>query len=368
MDGTRPLDTDNPALAAAAQARASRAGTRPDTFDFDHKVFTSIEGTYFRISDQTNEPVFMVNLGGNEVALTLAGIRKEFQIEAGSKDDRLLVMAAEALNYVSVVRPGDAVPPEMITGAASWAPTERDIRIAHHRLTVQLVSWLTGEEHLYTDPEQLLQLADDPAIKKQISEAFTEAAERIGLGRDHREEVVRYLETLSQELAYIETLRRVFQQVQEIEKKVQGLRRIYGSQRSVADICDPVARLARLAVDQFKAKFDDVDAQTSEIIAMLKNIDSQVAFIRTARDQLHRRLMVWDEMIRKWSRVKVREDYEIPSLLRDTYHFLAPRFMQVNEWVLVSQALPVDMKAFSHMDADRAKAARMGKTKTMVWD
>ncbi|MSO75395.1 MAG: hypothetical protein EXQ87_00575 [Alphaproteobacteria bacterium] len=63
------------------------------------------------------------------------------------------------------------------------------------------------------------------------------------------------------------------------------------------------------------------------------------------RDNLHRRLVVWDEMFTLWLPVRMERSEANANLLRKTYRFLAPRFMQVDEWVLLTQIGPGANKA-----------------------
>ena len=81
----------------------------------------------------------------------------------------------------------------------------------------------------------------------------------------------------------------------------------------------------------------EADAQTAEIMDMLKNIDKQTEFIRNLRDDLYCRLMAWDEMFTAWEPIEMTRSEGDPNLLRETYRFLAPRFMQMDEWVLMTQ-------------------------------
>lgn len=318
---------------------AVRAGV-PTIVAFEHPAFGKLENLHFRLSEATGEPVAMVSLGANEAALSLRGLRREFAIVDDSRDGRMLDLVARALFYVKGLRPGDALPKEIVTREASWQCSERHRVIAYQRLTMQLVSWLYGEEHLITDPDALAQVADDPQTKKRVNQAFDEVAERLGLDHDRRHEIVGHIQALSQELAYIEALRDQFLHLKAMERKIQGLRKLYGHERSVLEVADPVARLARLAVADFQAMFDEVDAQTGEIIGALKNIDAHFNYIRAKRDDLHRRLMAWDELLREWRDAKLEVAPDKPDLLRKTYRFLAPRFMQVDEWVLMTRPQP----------------------------
>ncbi len=310
---------------------------------FEHKFFSSFEDLYFRVTD-AGEPVAVLKLAANEAVLSLEGIKREFMLKEDSHDFRMLDKVAEGLQFVRGLRPGDPLPKEVTTREASWEPQDRHRRIAYQRLTMQLVTWLTGNEHVISSVAELAQVADDPQVKKNIQLAFTEAAEELGLGRENRDEVVRYIETLAQELAYIEALRDTFGEVQKIDEKVQGLRRLYGADRSMIDTTDQVARLSQRALKLLQDYFDQVDAQTGEILSMLKNIENQIGYIREVRDALHCRLLPWEDFIQIWKTVFVVRSDENTNRIRDIYQFLAPRYMQFNDWVLVTRRGAVKAK------------------------
>ncbi|CAA7619841.1 conserved hypothetical protein [Candidatus Terasakiella magnetica] len=303
---------------------------------FEHKFFTSFEDLYFRLTE-ANEAVAVLKLATNEAVLTFEGIKREFQLKSESHDFRMLDKVAEGLQFVRGLRPGDKLPKEVVTREASWEPQDRHRRIAYQRLTMQLVTWLTGNEHVISSVSELAQVADDPQVKKNVQLAFTEAAEELGLGREHRDEVVKYIETLAKELAYIEALRDTYGEVIKIDDKLQGLRRIYGADRSMIDTADQVARLSQRALKMFLDYFEQVDAQTGEILAMLKNIENQVGYIREVRDALHCRLLPWEDFIQIWKTVFIVRSDDNTNKIRDLYQFLAPRYMQFNDWVLVTR-------------------------------
>jgi hypothetical protein len=303
---------------------------------FEHKFFGSFADLYFRLGEG-GEPVAVIKLANNDAVLSFEGIRREFGIASDSHDGRMLGRIAEGLQFVRGLRPGDDLPSEITTRKASWEPQEKHVQIARQRLTMQLVTWLTGNEHIFTSVEELLQLAEDPQVKKNVSLAFSEAAEELGLGRENREEVVRYIELLANELAYIEAERDTFTEIRKIDEKLQELRRLYSSDRGMIDTTDQVARLSQRALRLFEDYFEQVDAQTGEILAMLKNIDNQIEYIRHVRDELHCRLVPWEEIIRVWRTVFVIRSDEVTNRIRDIYQFLAPRYMQVHEWVLVTK-------------------------------
>lgn len=304
---------------------------------FDHPFFSKLEDAFFQKSEQSGEVVLTIRFAKNHYSLPFRGILREFKIAEDSADARMLDQVTKALKYVKGLRLGDPLPKEILTREASWELSERHLKIAYQRVSVQLVNWMTGGQDVVTDPEELLQLADDPQIKKTVNKAFGEAAEKLGLGRDHKEEVINHVETLAHELAYIEALRDRFRHVVKMETKIQDLRRLYGRERSVLEIADQVARLGERAVADFQEAFLEVDAQTGEILSVLRNLDSQIAFIRDKRDDIHAKLMAWDDVLTEWDKVEIKMSTDKPDLLRRAYQFLAPRYMAVKEWVLMSK-------------------------------
>lgn len=307
------------------------------TITFNEKFFTAVEGCYFRKSNETGEPVFVLNLEGEEVLLPFHGIRREFDIEEESADDLMLEQVAHGLDYVKVLMPGDDLPSELLTGEASWEISDEHRTIAKQRLSMQLVSWVSGEENLITDPQQLLQIADDPKVREKINTAFEEAAKAIGLDAGEGEKIVDLIEDLAEELAYIETLREQFRSVVSMEQKIKRLRTVAAKHRSILDTTNSVAKLISVAVKEFGEEFDMADGQTGEIIAVLKNITAQKEFIRGTRNSVYRRLVAWDDLLRGWERESGQYTASVPDLLRETYRFLAPRYMRTDDWLLASQ-------------------------------
>ncbi|WP_235720822.1 hypothetical protein [Magnetospirillum molischianum] len=285
----------------------------------------------------SGEAVAVLKLASNEAVLSFDGLKREFMLKDDSRDFRMLDRVAEGLQFVRGLRPGDRLPKEVTSREASWEPQDRHRRIAYQRLTMQLVTWLTGNENVISNITELAQVADDPQVKKNVQLAFTEAAEELGLGRERRDEVVQYIESLAHELAYIEALRDTFAEVERIDEKLQALRRLYGADRSMIETVDQVARLSRRAIKLFSDYFDQIDAQTGEILSMLKNIDNQIGYIRQVRDALHCRLLPWEDFIQVWKTVFVVRSDENTNKIRDIYQFLAPRYMQFNDWVLVTR-------------------------------
>lgn len=115
------------------------------------------------------------------------------------------------------------------------------------------------------------------------------------------------------------------------------LRKAAAKHRSFLDTATSVGKLLAIAVEEFGEEFDMADGQTGEIISVLKNIGTQKDYIRSVRNYVYRRLVAWDELLRGWEREPGRMTETVPDLLRKTYQFLAPRYMQTDDWLLASQ-------------------------------
>ena len=322
---------------SAPESTAEDGGRQWPRIVFRRPFFSKLENVHFRLSGPDGEPVMVVHFNDNEVLLPFGGIKRELRLEDDDPDAKMLDLLAQSLKYVKGLRMGDPVPREVLTREASWTLSERHITIAYQRIGLQLANWMAGGGDVVSDPEQLLQLAEDPKIKRLINEAFGQAAESLGLGRDLKEEVIHHVKTLAHELAYIEALRDRFRHILMMEDKVVQFRHLFGRERSVWEIADQLARLMARAIADLRNQFDEVDAQTGEIIAVLKNLDNQIAYIRDRRDDLHIRLMAWDDILQEWDRVTVKLGPDKPDLLRRAYKFLAPRYMMVSEWVLMTK-------------------------------
>jgi hypothetical protein len=94
-----------------------------------------------------------------------------------------------------------------------------------------------------------------------------------------------------------------------------------------------VDRLATVGIKQMRLRFDDLDAQTTDVMTALRDVQNQKAFIRSSRDWLYRSLLAWDVILEEWRYNDERPLNETWALVDRTYRFLAPRFMSVQEWI-----------------------------------
>jgi len=318
--------------------------TSPETTQQDHcllqhRVFSRFGDPLFRRAETDGTPVMVVLLGEREAALPLRALQREFGIPDEAEDGRMLALIAASLDFVTCLRIGDALPAEVLTGDASWEPSKQHLRLANARLQLQLVAWLradTGEGRLALDPQALLTAADDPALRQQVQEAFGRVAEELKLPTS--EAVVPMMESLAQELAYVEALReRLLQPAQSMAAKLARMAQGWRGDATQLETLTHVRRLTGLALRQIGGRFEELDAQTAEVLSALRNLESQRTFIRSNRDWLYRTQRAWAPLLLEWEDVGPTFDGHARTALDHSYRFLAPRFMPVTEWISVTR-------------------------------
>ncbi|MEK9966386.1 MAG: hypothetical protein VW582_08490 [Rhodospirillaceae bacterium] len=124
----------------------------PDIVRFDHRFFTSFPDACFRFDEGEGVPVYAFWLGQQQVALPFAGIKREFGIREYAHDAIMLNTIARGLRFVSLLQTGDPIPPELLTGDASWEPTELYRIRARNRIGAQLVGWHGRNSVPLSDP------------------------------------------------------------------------------------------------------------------------------------------------------------------------------------------------------------------------
>ncbi len=315
------------------------ADDQPTTCVLAHKGFALLGAPLFRRAETDNAPVMAVTLGERQVALPLRSLQREFSIEDDTPDGRMLVLIAEALDFVTVLRIGDALPREICTGEASWEPEVAHQTLASARLRMQLVAWVnagTGADQPEMSADALLRVADDPLIRRQVQDALDHAAMALGLAS--QDAVVELLEDLARELAFIESLReRLLRRVQAMALKIERMVQAWRGDSSQTESLTQVRRLTGIALKEIAQRFAQLDAQTSEVMSTLRNASSQRAFIRDGRDWLYRSLRAWKPILDDWDEAETEFGDGSRGLLARTYRFLAPRYMPVTEWLTPSQ-------------------------------
>ena len=313
-----------------------------------HRGFAALGSIVFRRSETDGTPVLALSFGDREATFPLRSFQRELRIEDDSPDGRMLALVAESLDYVAGLRPGDPLPAEVTSGQASWEPDAQHLQTAERRLQAQLLEWLgrTG------GGTNLGRLEDDAAQRATVQRALREAAVAIGVA--NAEAVLPLIAAIAGELAYIEALRDSL--LRRVERLVRGAVALGGGWRGDStrlDALKQVQRLAALALAQVANRFDEIDGQTSEIIATLCNVEAQRVFIRSNRDWLHRSRRAWEPVLAGWQPPPTRLDDATWRLVQQTYHFLAPRFMPAQEW--------------QHLASGRGKRVALKPANVLQW-
>ena len=301
------------------------------TFDFQHKVF-AIEGGYFSVTADKTQVVYYVPLGTTVGAVPLSALRSTFEIRRGSHDDRLLGTVEESLRFVKVIRPGESIPNELLDGTASWQVSDEHRALARNRILIQLASWSSGHEIVVSDPSQIEQIAEDPITKQRVADAYVKLTEAMGLSPDRRVEIEARIAAYAHELAYIEALRGRLALIRGMVEKSERMRAAYRLDRTFASEITQMIRLFKKPLAEFQTIFDQIDGQSGEIIALLKNLDSQIAFTRRMRDELHHRFLDWDDLIEQWKMTGGERSASGEGVVKTTYRFLAQRYLTANVW------------------------------------
>lgn len=311
---------------AAVALKLSPTGDSGTThFEFASKIF-QMPSARFALDGPRQEPRFFVTVGGLKASMTCNTLQEEFHIAPDSTDAKLMAIAVRGLKYVPEIRPGDAIPSELLSGQASWSVAARHRQIAQNRLQVQLLSWVSGKEILLTNREEIENFLGQLENKTKLKEAFEAAAVALGKDKKDYEVVLAELEQLAHELAYIEALRDRFAKIAALQEKFGKLMGEYTSDSRLKQEIQRIIVLHQKAIGYYDRHFDEIDAQTSEIVGALKSRERQVNFIRKVRDDLHFILREWDGLLARWDEIPVKKALLMDRLLADTYRLLAAKF------------------------------------------
>jgi len=313
--------------------QAPREAAAPRRFEFVHKVF-QVEDGIFQPDPATEEPVYSVDLGDLRANLTFNTLRVSFGIDTDGPDWKLLAEVGKALRFVKRIRPGDTIPSELLDGTASWSVTPQFRAIAKGRVWVGLVAWLSGQRGTREiSMIELAKIAESPEARAQVQTAFGRLAEHLGYGAANKEMVIRKVERLVDELSYIEALRDRVARARRVVEHVKRLRVVYKREKSVREEIERIILLIEKPVAKLEAQITEVDAQAGETSNALRNLLSQIGFIRRTRDRLHSEMMKWDDILAAWQDVNPEPDQRTSRLVRNTYRFVARYFPAESEWV-----------------------------------
>ena len=304
-----------------------------DQCRLQNRRFASLGAISFRRAEADGTPVALISLGERNAAVPLRALQREFGIEDDSADGRMLGLIAEALDYVTGLQLGDRLPDEVLSGKASWQPDAKFRRVTASKLRLQLIDWVdpAAAAHTGADAPAMERLETDPAMRARVQRAFEQAARALDLPGPQA--VMQVVGEIAEELSFIEALR------EELLLRAQAMAMRLGALGTGGTVnaerqamLTRVRKLTHLALHQITARFADVDAQTGEVMATLRNAEAQRAFIRSNRDWLYRTRRAWEPILADWAAAPPVLDDAAWLRVGRTYHFLAPRFMPVQEW------------------------------------
>lgn len=310
---------------------AAAAPMRDTHFDFEHKVF-KISGAFFSTDPADKKPVLNITLGDLKAALSFTTLRESFDLPEDGHDAKLLDVVTKGLKYVKVIMPGEQIPGELLDGRASWQVEDKHRLIARGRITVQLVSWVTGSEMIVVEASELEQIVEDPGTKERLKTAFNEIAKKLGITENAENVITDMVGNLTQELSYIEALRDRFLHIREIANNLARASQIYRSDRALVNEIARMQGLIKKPLQNYDSIFEQADAQTGEIVGALKSFDTTVHFIRKTRDDLRARLLDWEELLALWADTPVEKSQKLEQTLKATYRYLATNFIETKVW------------------------------------
>lgn len=297
----------------------------------------------FRLSEGNGVASMVVQLDSHAAVLPLRSVAREFGVEADSADGKMLVLIEQALDFVIAVRIGDTLPSEL-QGVASWDPTDQDRRVASSRM------WHSLVRCVFARLGQSFTIAGgvapgweaDPANQKLAREAIAGAAGQ--LGDADLDQTRARVATVIAELAYVEAMRRML--TRGISGIVEKLMRASVKELPAArrETVKQVQLLAKRGIAEINKRFDEVDADLDDVLAMLRDTTVTIAEMRRKRDWLFRTNHAWTPIFTDWANAPASLDEFMWKVVERSYLFLAPRFMPFQEWT-TSAALPKSKEA-----------------------
>ena len=286
----------------------------------------------FRLSEGTRIPSMVVQLESQEAVLPLRSVAREFRVDPESADGQMLALIEQALEFVVALKLGDKLPSELNGGAASWEPNEQDRRVAASRVRHNVVRSVFARlgKSVAISGGDLPGWEEQPKNQALLLQAISGTSAQLD-GSDEAEITAR-LAAISEEMAYIEAMRRP------LARGIHSLRdRLLHIQTGEVPISQQatvkqVQALARLGIKEIMGRFDDVDVRLDDILTVLRDMPAAVAGLRRQRDWLFRTNRAWAGVFADWAAAPKHYDDFVLKVIERTYHFLAPRFMSFQEW------------------------------------
>jgi hypothetical protein len=279
-------------------------------------------------------PSMVAQIDNHEAVLPLRSVAQAFKIDSNSADGQMLALIEQALEFVVVLRLGDNLPSELDGGEASWKPTPLDRQLAVSRLWHELVRCMAAHSGQTAKLSAVTSgWEDDPGNRKLLRRAVDSAGSQ--LGGIPAGEITARLNAISDEMAYIETMRRALMRGMN-EPREKLFPSLSGHIPAVRrEMLQQVQTLARRGLSEIAHKLDEADARLDDMLAMLRDPAAAIDWMRRQRDRLFRVNRAWEPVFTEWASMSGHVDDFFWKAIEKTYAFLAPRFMSFQEWAVV---------------------------------
>jgi hypothetical protein len=306
----------------------------PQTCRLSHAGFRMLGEPVFRLSEGARVPSMVVQLEKQDAVLPLRSVAREFGVAPESPDGQMLELIEQALDFVVAIRLGDKLPSELNGGEASWEPDEQDRRIALSRVRHNLVRCVFARmgKAVTISGAAAPGWEEDPKNKALLQQAVAGAANPDD-GMDPAE-VTERVAAISQEMAYIEHMRRdLTRGMVAMREKLLKLR-LEQAPTARHETITQVQVLARRGLAEITGRLDEVDGRFDDVLRILRDLPGAIAWLRPKRDWLFRTNHAWKPVFADWGRAPGHFDDFLWQIVERTYLFLAPRFMSFQDWTV----------------------------------
>ena len=321
-------DTQAPETPGGAEPQPKKELDPSTHFAFQHRIF-AVPGARFGLSRMDSEPVMRVMVGELEAAIPIEAVASEFQIDPDSPDGKLLETVRKSLKFVKDIRPGDTIPRELLDGTASWSIDDTHRSRAKGRLYALVDAWAQNRKPTQTE---LRAAAAETVRPEQYGPAFERLAKSAKLSSGHGKEAVDLVDRVAREFAYIEALRDRYALAHAIQTTLTEVLQANRDDKLYYAEIQRIKALMVPPIRNFSTIFDQVDAEMGEIVRMIRSFDKTILFLREMRDELHQKLMIWDEIIDEWENKPGPRAKAMRPLTQNTYRFVARNFPQSQDW------------------------------------
>jgi hypothetical protein len=304
----------------------------PEVIGFEHGFFRMVDDAHFRMSEPQEGRAMLVGmLGEHNVALPLRGIAREFRIDEESPDGIMLDLVGRGLKFVPILKVGDRVPLEVLSGRASWEPEPEYEILAQKRIALQIVTWHRGAQKVLIDSDAIDAELEKDGDGAKGQDAMDALAEKLNL-----EDPQAVIDTVVAEVARIEMLRDRYREICRIKRKLDVFMSLRANEMSVVTELDSVLRLIAFPIRQFSRQLREADAGITDVEAIFAQHERVCATLEAQRNELFSWMSAWTGVVEAWQTVDPSQpgDFSLLDQTRRLNRFLAPRYMPVDEWNL----------------------------------